>query len=117
MANVGFPESDNDTVTKAYVDKDVNTIRTSLASCLGRVSGNEDTLERLSDEAKSRTVAFDDSLLSHRVYIDKLVIEIRKGLTYLNNRVDFIAEEASAITSKLDNVDNRLLGLSNQVFI
>ena len=66
MANVGFPEGDNDTVKKAYVDKDVNTIRASLvASCLGRVSCNEDTLERLSDEAKSRTVAFDDSLLSH----------------------------------------------------
>ena len=68
MANVGFPEGYNDTVTKAYVYKDVNTIRTSLASCTGRVSGNEDKimniediLERLSDEAKSRAVAFDDS--------------------------------------------------------
>ena len=35
----------------------------------------------------------------------------------MNNRVDLIAKETSAKTTELGNVDNRLLGLSNQVSI
>ena len=67
MANVGFPEGHNDTVAKAYVDKDVNTIRTSLADTRIHLKGYQ---------MKLSCVLL--LLMTHylvRVYIDKLVID------------------------------------------
>lgn len=121
LANVATPESGNDAVTKSYVDEDVNNIRKDVASYLIRISENENTIkinedkiEKLDESVSSGVVDFTDSLLKHRAYIDDLIIGVRKVLIDMKAQDDLSTDSISQITTKLDNVDTRLLGLSTQ---